>query len=141
MKNYLFFVQKFHKDLEKEEKLLQASLLFLEKVSGEENKNKFDYISFNLLADITQENNQQQLLKLVNYLCDDRVNILVLRFHYFPLSHNRQDPIDIDTKDVNEALRNDKFYDPETGEEDLYFKKYLKMYFSLSDNARELHVS
>lgn len=141
MKDYSSLIKQVKKDLNKEKRLLDLCLLFIEEIANEPNKDQFDYISLNILSQITKEKDQKNLLQLSNYLSDTRINLLSICFHYFSSSSNRQEPIVVDIKFVNEALQNNIFYDPETGKPDSHFRKNLKMYFSLTDSGRALNVS
>lgn len=141
MTDYNSLIKQVKYDLNEEKALLDSCLLFIDKIASAHNKSQFDYISLNLLSQITKENDQKKLLQLSNYLSDTRINILSLCFYYFSLSSDRQEPIEVDIKVVNEALQSNVFYDPETGKQDCHFRKNLKMYFSLTDDGRSLNVS
>lgn len=126
-------------DLKNNEPLMDSCICFINYIASKRDKSLFDYLSFDIIAKITKDRDYNKILSLTQYFTDPAINILILKFHYFSTNTNREEPEPISATYVYEALKNNIFYDPNTGERDLYYKDYIKLFYTLSEPAKELN--
>lgn len=126
-------------DLKNNERLKSSCIRFINYVASKKDKSLFDYLSFDIISKITNDEDYNDILSLTHYLTDPSINVLILQFHYFSIATDREEPEPISVTDVYEALESNTFYDPQTGIKDPEYKEYLKLFYTLSKSAKELN--
>lgn len=139
--NYKMLLKKIEKDLEDNSQLKASCVDFIQYVAKASDKSKLDYMSFEIISQIIHNNNYNHILSLAHYLTNPAVDVLILNFFYFSKDTLREEPEEISSKYVYEALTKGIFYDPKTGLADPDYKKHLKIFYTLSNSAKELCLS
>lgn len=95
---------------------------------GIENTYQISFEGFKLLIDRTDAN--AELLKAIQYLCGDRVNLLTASFNFAV----QESWITIPKTDIKEALKTGVFLHPQTGEVIKDFEQKVFLTFEPSEN-------
>lgn len=81
----------------------------------------------------------KNVIVVTDYLSSERLQLLEMRFQYQDSGSSKLYPLPIDSADVIEAMIDDKFYHPVSGELVKDFKQKIFAYFVPSEQLRKVH--
>lgn len=121
-------------DLENYPQIKNACLKVIDLICNSKNRSTLKHIAFYKLGNAIDTKEKKIILDVTRYLSGDRLNLLNICFELI----EDDNPTELETRYVKEAIQSGEFYHPETGELIEDFESKLYMYFSLSETGKNM---